>query len=102
MERSSALYGLVQRQMQLRARDQDVVLSVRIVRIDAERVLVADVPGIDGAEHAVVAGKAIAPVPLLAHDLEHRRVLRERRRTSPRRTRPGASIAATPTDGEDR
>ena len=63
--------------MHLRARYQDVVASEGIVRIDAKRILVTDIAGIDGAQHAVLPGEAIAPVPLPAHGLEHRRVLRD-------------------------
>src|SRR4029077_4035736 len=64
-------------EMQFRARDQDVVLSVRIVGIDTARVRVADEAGVDGAEHAVRSGEAVVKVPLPAHDLERRRVLRD-------------------------
>ncbi len=61
-------------QMQLGARDQDVVLAFRIGRVDAERIRVADEPGVDGAEHAVRPRKAIVEVPLPGHDFEHGRV----------------------------
>src|ERR1700688_2681509 len=63
--------------MQLRARYQDVVLPVRIVRIHTERIFIADVPGIDGAQSTVLPGEAIVEVPLPSHDLQHRRVLRD-------------------------
>src|SRR5438309_8034621 len=78
------VYGAEQRldrlapgEMQLRARYQDVVLSVGIVGIHAERVFIADVFGIDGAHHAVLPGEAKSPVPLLAHGLEYARVFRD-------------------------
>src|SRR6266581_3047285 len=64
-------------EMQLRARYQDVVLSVGIVGIHAKRVFIADVLGIDGAHHAVLPGEAKAPAPLLAYGLEYRRVWRD-------------------------
>ena len=76
----------VQGQMQFLARDQQVVLAVGIVRNDAERIPVADALGFDGAQLAVLPGKAIAPVPLLAHHLDHRSVFRDGRRNSPIRT----------------
>ena len=69
------LDGLVERQVQLRAGDQDVVLAARIVRIHAERVVGADERRIDGAQHAVLARQAEAPGPLLAERFDHRRVL---------------------------
>ena len=46
--------------------DQNVILSVRVVRIDAEQVLGANQFGIDRPEFAIFAGKTKTPVPLLA------------------------------------
>src|SRR5207247_10366420 len=71
------LDGLSDGEMQLRARYQDVVLSVGIVGIHAKWVFIADVPGIDGAHDSVLPGEAKAPVPLLANGLEYRRVRRD-------------------------
>jgi len=63
-------------QMHLRACDQDIVLSVGIVWIHPKRVVIVDVLGSNGSQYTVLSGKAIAPVPLLADDLKHRRVFR--------------------------
>src|SRR5882724_142740 len=63
--------------MQLRARYQDVILSVGIVGIDTKRVLIADELGIDGTQLAVIPREAKTPGPLLAQGLYYRRLLRD-------------------------
>ncbi|RYP49867.1 hypothetical protein DL770_011130 [Monosporascus sp. CRB-9-2] len=56
----------IDRQVQLGRFDQDVVASVRVGRVHAERVVVAHVAHVGRAELAAGAGKAEAPLPLLA------------------------------------
>ena len=77
-------------------RNQDVVLSLGIVRIHAERILVADITRVDGAEHAVRARRAIVEVPLPGEDLQHLCILGNIDQLRPCEE-AGASIAMTPT-----
>ena len=65
------------RQVQLGTRDQDVVLSLRIVRIDAEWIRIADEARIGGSQHAVLARETEHPVPLAAQCLDRLGVLRD-------------------------
>ena len=58
------------------ASHQDVVLPVGIFWIHAKRVFIADEACVNGAQHPVLAGEAIAPVPLLSDHLHDRGVLR--------------------------
>src|SRR5258708_40187317 len=69
--------------MELLARDQDVVCAPGVLWIDAERVVGSDEHGIGGAQYAVPPGKTIAPGPLLAHGLDHRRLFRYRDELGP-------------------
>src|SRR6516225_7644459 len=63
--------------MQLGARYQDVICAPGILWIDAERVVRGDELGISRAHYAVRAGITVAPGPLLAHDLDERRLFRD-------------------------
>src|SRR5262245_61737568 len=67
-----------EREVYLIAFDEDVVLPVGIVRIQAKRVSRADVPGIRGAQYAVLPREAEAPLPLLAQNLKFRSLFRDR------------------------
>ncbi len=60
----------IQRQMDFLAGDDDVVLPARVVRVHAKRVGRRDKARVRGAELAAPAGKAKAPLPLLAHHLQ--------------------------------
>src|SRR4029079_1670788 len=57
-------------QMQVAIFDDDVVLPMRIVAVQAHGVLGTDVADIGRAELAILARQAEAPLPLLAHDLD--------------------------------
>src|ERR1700692_1574127 len=59
--------------MQYRTRHHDIVLTLGIVGVDRERILRTREANIRGAEHAVLAGKTIAEIPLLPDDLDLRR-----------------------------
>ena len=69
------LHRLVDREAQLRRRDQDVVAAFRILSVEAERIVGRDEGRVAVAELTVVAGEPEAPVPLLAERLDDRRVL---------------------------
>ena len=64
--------------MQVAIFDDDVVLPVRVVAIQAHGVVGTDVADIGGTHPAILARKAEAPLPLLAHDLDLGRVRRNR------------------------
>ena len=64
--------------MQVGRLDDDVVLAVRIVGDQAERIFGGDLSRVGGAELAVLAGQAEAPLPLLADDLDLGGIARER------------------------
>src|SRR4051812_23445443 len=60
--------------MQVFGVDHNVVLPGWVVRVEPKRVAFADEPYIGGAKAAILAGKPVAPAPLLADDLDFRRV----------------------------
>src|SRR5437763_6307643 len=62
---------LVDGQMQLGTRYQDVVCAPGIVWIDAERVVRSDEPGISAAQYSVTPGKTVTPCTLLTYHFYH-------------------------------
>ena len=85
----------VDREMCFRIVDEHIILTVRIIRIDAERVVVRDALGINLAQLAVLARVAVRPVPLLADGLNDMRFFGHVYEIGPDKE-PGVSIAATP------
>src|SRR2546423_8164499 len=69
--------------MQILGSDHDIVVRVGIVWIQAQSVVITDVPGIGRAEPAVFPRKAEAPLPLPADDLDLGRPLRDRDKLVP-------------------
>jgi len=69
---------LPDREVQVAIFDDDVVLPVRVVAIQAHGVVGTDVADIGCAHSAILARKAEAPLPLLAHDLDFGGVRRNR------------------------
>src|SRR5262249_54463893 len=74
---------LAEQQVQVLGLDHDIVLRVRIVWIQAQRVVRTDVAGIRRAEPAVFPRKAEAPLPLPADDLDLGRPFRDRDKLVP-------------------
>ena len=62
--------------MYLGTADEDVILTIGIIFIEAKGVLGTDVPGIDGAQDTVGARIAISPAPLLADRFHQHGVFR--------------------------
>jgi hypothetical protein len=67
---------LVDRQVQLGRGDEHVVAALRIIRVDAERVVGETSEASLCPSSPVRAGEAVGPVPLLADGLDDRRVRR--------------------------
>ncbi len=62
--------------MQIGARHHQVVMRFRVVLVQPQRIVAVEIFRVRRAEHAVAAGQAEAPQPLLADDLELLGILR--------------------------
>src|SRR6516225_10490042 len=70
-------------EMQVRVFDDNVVLPIRIIAVQAHGVVGTDVADIGRAQPTILARQAEAPLPLLAHDLDLGGVCRNRHELVP-------------------